>query len=228
MTQPDQVAATVKRLREACPAGLYALVNNAGMAAPSPAELIDLDEMRLLIETNAVAPLRLIQACLPLLRSARGRIVNVTSMNGTLSLPMVGAYSASKFALEALSDALRVELRPWGIAVSAIRPGQVRTAIFDKALAALDERSAAIPDQLAPGYAKLYERAKWFAQHGARSGSSPEAVARAILKALNARRPRARYIVGLDARILATMQATLPTRMYDWLIAKMLGANSKT
>ena len=90
-------------------------MNNAGVAPPAAVELADLDELRRVLEVNTLAPLRLIQACLPLLRAARGRIVNMSSMNGTLAMPMVGAYSASKFALEALSDTLRVELRPWGV-----------------------------------------------------------------------------------------------------------------
>ncbi len=223
VTRPDDVAAAVEKLRAACPAGLYGLVNNAGMAAPNPTELADLDELRQLMEVNAIGPLRVIQACLPLLRPARGRIVNITSMNGVLSLPIVGAYSASKFALEALSDALRVELRPWGVSVSVIRPGQVRTPIFDKALAALDKRSKEVPPELAPGYNKLYERATMFSQYGARAGNPPEAVARVVLKALEARWPRPCYTVGLDVRGLSLLQALLPARIYSRVLARIMG-----
>jgi NAD(P)-dependent dehydrogenase (short-subunit alcohol dehydrogenase family) len=223
VTQPEHVAAVVERLRETCPEGLYALINNAGVAAPSPVELVDLDELRLLMEVNVVGPLRLIQACLPLLRNARGRIVNMSSMNGALALPMVGAYSASKFALEALSDVLRVELRPWRVSVSVIRPGQVRTAIFPKALAALAERSKRIPAEVAPGYTKLFARATRFSKRGNERSSQPAAVAAVVLKALEARRPRARYLMGFDVKGLNLLQSLAPTRSMDRIIAWFMG-----
>jgi NAD(P)-dependent dehydrogenase (short-subunit alcohol dehydrogenase family) len=206
------------------PRGLYALVNNAGIAPPAAVELADVEEVRRILEINTLAPLRMIQQCLPALRRARGRIVNMSSMNGTLALPMVGAYSASKFALEALSDALRIELRPWGIGVSVIRPGQVRTEIFAKARFALTERTDEIPCELTAGYDKLYSRAAKFNERGARLGASPERVARAVTKALAARRPSPCYRVGFDVRGLDLLQRVLPTRWLDGLLANFAGA----
>ena len=128
--QDEEVMSLVQQIESTSPSGLYALVNNAGVGLPAALELCSLDELRLLLEVNTIGPLRMIQACLPMLRKARGRVINISSMNGTLAMPMVGAYSASKFALEALSDTLRLELRPWQISVSIIRPGQTSTAIF--------------------------------------------------------------------------------------------------
>lgn len=223
----DHVARVASRLAGELPGGLFALVNNAGMAPPAAVELADVDEFRRVLEVNAVAPLRLIQACLPLLRRGRGRIVNMSSMNGTVALPIVGVYSASKFALEALSDSLRVELRPWGIPVTVIRPGQIRTPIFDKAGAAIEARAKEIPAEVADGYAQLYARAAKFNARGANARTGPEAVARTVLKVLQARRPKSRYYVGLDAVGLQIAFEWLPTRMLDWFFAAAMGINRR-
>jgi len=153
----------------------------------------------------------------------RARIINMSSMNGTLAMPMVGAYSASKFALEALSDTLRVELRPWGIAVSCIRPGQVRTEIFTKALAALGDRARRIPAELLPGYSKLFAKSKQFSKRGANHGIHADVVARAVLKSLRARRPKPRYLVGFDANGLSLLRALTSTRLLDRLMSRMMG-----
>jgi NAD(P)-dependent dehydrogenase (short-subunit alcohol dehydrogenase family) len=227
ITCPDQVESAVLQIRESCPGGLFALINNAGVGATGAVELSDLDEVRHLLEVNTVGPLRMIQAFLPLLREARGRVINISSLNGAVSLPMVGAYSASKFALEALSDALRIELRPWGIPVSVIRPGQVRTPIFDKARHMLAQRTAQIPPNLRGGYHKLYRRAGDFNERGAKSPTRPEAVARVIARVLEARRPRPRYSVGLDAHGMGMLQRMIPQWLLDHFVAKASGAGAQ-
>jgi NAD(P)-dependent dehydrogenase (short-subunit alcohol dehydrogenase family) len=226
VTQVEHVDRLMPEIRELSPDGLYALVNNAGIGPPSAVELTDIDELRRILEVNTLAPLRMIQACLPLLREGRGRVVNISSMNGYISLPMVGAYSASKFALEALSDALRIELRPWNIPISLIRPGQIGTSIFDKARLALQERTLAIPPELMHGYGKLYARAAKFNERGAKSATSPVKVARVVLKALRARRPKLHYTVGADARGLQAARALLPARWLDSFIAAIAGASN--
>lgn len=223
VTSDDDVARAVERLEAVCPDGLYGLVNNAGIGAPSAVELTHVDELRRLFEVNSVAPLRMIQAFLPLLRRRQGRIVNMSSMNGTIALPMVGAYSASKFALEALSDALRVELRPWGIKVVLVQPGQIKTAIFDKAREALASRSAQIPSELGAGYNGLYARAATFNERGAKAATGPSAVAWAVFKALNARFPRTRYVVGFDSWGLQAMRWAFPTWALDRILAAASG-----
>lgn len=225
VTQPEHVERLIPEIRRLSPGGLFALVNNAGIGPPAAVELTDLDELRRVLEVNTLAPLRMIQACLPLLREGRGRIVNISSMNGSIALPMVGAYSASKFALEALSDALRVELRPWNIPITLIRPGQVGTDIFAKARTALEQRSQEIPPELRDGYEKMYARAAKFNERGATAATPPSAVARVVLKALRARRPRLRYIVGADARALQLARAVFPTRWLDRFIAAISGAD---
>jgi NAD(P)-dependent dehydrogenase (short-subunit alcohol dehydrogenase family) len=227
VTSADNAAAAVARIDAACPEGLFALVNNAGIAPPGAVELTDVDELRRILEVNTLAPLRLIQLCLPLLRRGRGRIVNMSSMNGKLAMPMVGAYSASKFALEALSDTLRVELRPWGVTVSLVRPGQVCTPIFHKAAAALAERQRAVPAELADGYGKLYARALQFNNRGANAATTPQAVARAVLRILRARRPKPMYLVGGDAWGIELAYLATHTRVMDWILAAAMGVNRR-
>jgi NAD(P)-dependent dehydrogenase (short-subunit alcohol dehydrogenase family) len=223
VTCEEDVARAVETLRSACPQGLWGLVNNAGVGLPAAVEFTSRDDLLRLFEVNTIAPLRLIQACLPMLRQTRGRIVNVTSMNGVIALPMVGGYSASKFALEALSDTLRIELRPWQVSVSVVRPGQVRTPIFDKAGEALTGRTAAILAELLPGYEKMYARGDFFNKRGLNSSTSPEAVAKAVLHALTARSPRPHYHVGVDALVLKLARSWLPTKLRDRIIARLMG-----
>lgn len=223
VTSEANIAQTLEAVRGSESGELYGLVNNAGIGLPSAVELTTPDELRQLFEVNTIAPLRLIQACLPMLRKTHGRIVNVTSMNGALALPMVGGYSASKFALEALSDTLRVELRPWRISVSIVRPGQIRTAIFDKAGEALTLRTGAISFELNAGYEKMYARGMFFNNRGVNSPTSPEAVAKAITHALTARRPKTHYHVGADAHVMKFAKYHLPTRLLDRIIARVMG-----
>jgi NAD(P)-dependent dehydrogenase (short-subunit alcohol dehydrogenase family) len=225
VTSDEQVRALADDLGGRLSDGLFALVNNAGIGPPAAVELSALDEVRRVLEVNTLAPLRMIQAFLPLLRRGRGRIVNMSSMNGTLALPMVGVYSASKFALEALGNTLRVELRPWNIPITVIRPGQVSTPIFDKARLALERGVRELPAELKSGYAKLYARAARFNERGARIGAPPQVVAAVVLKALRARRPRPAYAVGLDVRGLHLAQALMPTRWLDGMLALFAGAN---
>jgi NAD(P)-dependent dehydrogenase (short-subunit alcohol dehydrogenase family) len=227
VTDGASVARALGRLRADLPEGLFALVNNAGIAPPAAVELADLDQCRQVFEVNVVSAVRMMQACLPLLRSGRGRIINMSSMNGTVALPIVGVYSASKFAIEALSNALRVELRPWGIPVTVIRPGQIRTPIFEKAIAALELEAAAVPAELSAGYAPLYERAIQFSGRGANSPTPAEAVARKVLKALRARKPKSRYYVGYDAVGLQIAWEYLPTRWMDWAVGMAMGTNRR-
>lgn len=223
VTDDASVAGAIEQVRARCPGGLYALINNAGIAPPAATELADLDEFRRVLEVNTIAPLRMIQACLPLLRQGRGRIVNISSMNGSVALPIVGVYSASKFALEALTTTLQVELRPWGIPVSVIRPGQVRTDIFTKAGECLAAGAKSIPPELQAGYGPLYEHATTFNQRGAAVKTTPQDVGRKVLKALAARNPKPRYYVGLDAVGLQIMQEYLPTRIMNRILARIMG-----
>ena len=127
--------------------GLHGLVNNAGISVPGPLEFLPLEDLRKQLEVNVIGQIAVTQAFLPQLRRARGRIVNVGSIGGRTVTPFLGAYNASKFALEALTDALRMELRPWNLSVSIIEPGAVDTAIWEKGFAKADEIEARISDE---------------------------------------------------------------------------------
>ena len=223
VTDQAQVEAAVRTVDGALgPVGLWGLVNNAGIARGGPLEFLPIDEFRRQLEVNVTGQLRVTQAFLPLIRRARGRIVNMSSVSGRLAAPFMGPYSSSKFALEALSDALRLELRPWGISLSVVEPSTVATPIWEKSLAA----GMAILESLPPGARDLYggviARMPEVVHASARSGVSPELVARAVAHALSSRRPRTRYRVGRGAGMAVAFGRMAPDRVRDWAIARRL------
>ncbi|HSV65962.1 MAG TPA: oxidoreductase [Mycobacteriales bacterium] len=193
---------------------VWALVNNAGYGEYGPVEEVSMNRVRRQFETNVFGLARMCQLVLPGMRAAgRGRIVNVGSMGGRLTFPASGYYHASKYAVEAISDALRYEVRPFGVAVSLIEPGTVRTGFEETAGRTL--REAAPPDG---PYADLVTAmgdtmARTFRRR--LSGVSPEKVAAVIEQALAARTPRTRYLVGATARGLVTAHGVLPDRLWD-------------
>src|SRR5581483_3387516 len=131
---------------------LHALVNNAGVAVSMPIEFLPLDELRRQLEVNVVGQVAVTQAFLPALRSTRGRIVNVGSIAGRSALPFLGAYAASKHALEAITDALRVELQPFGIHVAIVEPGTIATPIWQKGAATFQRLIAGVPAEVTELY----------------------------------------------------------------------------
>jgi len=201
---------------------LDALINNAGIAVAGPLELLPQAELRRQFDVNFFAPMALTQAFLPLLRASGGRIINVSSIAGKIAAPFLGAYSASKFALEAASDALRLELRPFGVAVSIVEPGDVRTPIWrrssETSLRMLDAMSAEDRAQ----YEGMIRAMIAAAQRAERNAIAPERVAQAIERAFLARRPRARYLVGAGARLRLGV-ARLPEFVRDELVLAALG-----
>ena len=173
-------------------AGLFGLVNNAGIAIGSPLELIPLAQLRRQLEVNVVGQIAVTQAVLPLLRRARGRIVNMGSIAGRGTIPMTGPYSASKHALEALTDALRLELYPWGIEVSIIEPGAIATPIWDKSLQISLDVEKDIPVETKHLYEAAAARIRETMSGVAARAIPPDAVVRAVLHALTAKRPKTR------------------------------------
>jgi NAD(P)-dependent dehydrogenase (short-subunit alcohol dehydrogenase family) len=203
-------------------AGLAGLINNAGIAIGSPLEVIPLSQLRKQLEVNVIGQIAVTQAFLPLLRQAQGRIVNMGSIAGRGTIPMMGPYSASKFAMEALTDALRLELYPWGIHVSIIEPGAIATPIWDKSLnTALD-----VEKDMPAGAKFLYEKAarqvREAVQEAAQRAIPVDAVVQAVLHALTAPRPKTRYLVGTDAKLRAFTSKWFPDRMQDWILKKVL------
>lgn len=197
------------------------LVNNAGYALQGPVEDTPIDEVRRQFETNVFGLVQLTQLALAGMRAQRwGRIVNISSMGGLMTLPGGGFYHGTKYAVEAISDALRFEVRPFGIAVSLVEPGGVATAFGDTAVASLAASEA--PGDEHRDYAAFRKvlRAKIVDAYDgsgptAKLASSPEKIAAVIEKAITTRRPKARYLVGADARILVRIKRMLPDRGFD-------------
>jgi NAD(P)-dependent dehydrogenase (short-subunit alcohol dehydrogenase family) len=206
------------RVAEAVGPSLDALINNAGIVVAGPLEFIPPHQLDLQFAINVHGPIALIQRLLPALRNARGRIINVSSVNGRIATPFSAAYSASKFALEAFSDGLRVELRPWGIHTVLIEPGAVATPIWDT----LRERAVRISGGFPEPANRLYGGVIAALGRVRTPGRAipPDRVARVIVQALTAHRPRARYVVGWDARLGILLKAVLPTRWFDALLAR--------
>ena len=224
VTVPASIQAAADSVTQAVgSAGLAGLVNNAGIAVAGPLEFLPVDELRRQLEVNVVGQVAVTQAFLPHLRQARGRIVNMGSIGGRLALPFLGPYAASKFALEALTDALRVELRPWGIEVAIVEPAGVATPIWQKSLAAVDNSLRAAPAALTTLYGPAIAAVKQAAANTERNGVPADDVARAVVHALTAPRPKTRYLVGNDARIrLFPFLTLLPDRLRDLIIAGRL------
>ena len=176
-----------------------------------PIEGLPLDELRRQMEVNLVGQVAVTQAVLPRLRETRGRVVFISSLSGRVATPMTGAYNASKFALEGMADSLRMELRPWRIPVSLIEPAQTDTALWQDAEATLDESLAT----LSPAHRELYaghiEGYRRSIPRSQKMASPVDGVADAVEKALTARRPRARYVVGAGPRIQGLLAKTTPT-----------------
>ena len=203
--------------------GLAGVVNNAGIAIVGPWELVPLDELRRQLEVNVVGQVAVIQAMLPLLRGARGRIVNIGSLNGRIAAPFFGPYCASKHALEAITDSLRMELRNWGISVSIVEPGNIDTPIWSKTQGTHERLLAEVDPVAVSRYADDIEALRKAAHHLAETGMPVEPVALAVRHALTARRPKTHYPVGGMTRLTMLLAARIPTRWMDRLVCGSLG-----
>jgi NAD(P)-dependent dehydrogenase (short-subunit alcohol dehydrogenase family) len=204
-------------------AGLDGTVNNAGIAIGAIQEFLDLDELRQQLEVNVVGVAAVTRAFLPLIRKAKGRIVNVGSLSGYVSAPFTGPYNASKHALEGLTDSLRRELRLWDLSVSLIEPGTIKTPIWDKAQSQTGELRAKLSEEQRALYGPVLDVMDRFVARSSAGNVPPDAVARAIEHALTARRPRTRYRVGLDARAAWWTLRLLPDRWVDAFLARFAG-----
>jgi len=202
--------------------GLFGLVNNAGIAVTGPLEAVPIPDLRRQLEINLIGQVAVIQAFLPLIRMARGRIVNMGSIAGRAAMPLMGPYSASKFALEAITDALRLEVRQWGIEVSIVEPGAIATPIWEKSGKGATDLEAATAPELRTLYAGVIAGVKKVVGEAAKRAIAPDAVAQAVERALTATRPKTRYLVGTDAKFRALMIKLLPDRASDAVLTWVL------
>ncbi|HXK33003.1 MAG TPA: SDR family oxidoreductase [Dehalococcoidia bacterium] len=223
VTDEGTIRTAAEEVRTAVgPRGLHGLVNNAGIGVAGPLEVLPVDELRRQFEVNVIGQVAVTQAFLSDIRKARGRIVFMGSVAGRFSAPFLGPYSASKHAIEALTDALRCELRPWGIQVAVVEPGSIATPIWDKGQAEADRLIA----QLGAGAEELYgeavERVREYARQRAVRGTPPDRVAEAVAHFLTSRRPKTRYMVGLGARLQTVLATVAPDRAVDALVSRQL------
>jgi NAD(P)-dependent dehydrogenase (short-subunit alcohol dehydrogenase family) len=202
--------------------GLAGLVNNAGIAKPAPIEFQPIADFREQLEVNLFGPVAMIQAFLPMIRRGGGRIVNVGSIGGMLVLPLNGAYSASKFGLRALSDALRLELRQWNIHVSLIEVAPVKTAIFGKTYAELDGLEKRLGKKAYGLYEQQVAAVRTATEKAEETADSALVIAKAIAHALTSEKPKTKYLVGHGGRQVA-VAAALPDRARDRALARELG-----
>lgn len=224
VTDPAAIDALKARVAEVDGGRLSGLVNNAGVPAGGPLENIPLEEFRRVLEVNVTGQVAVTQALLPGLRRARGRVVFMGSIGGRMALPYMSAYNASKFAIEALGDSLRQELRPLGVHVSIVEPGSIATPIWGKGAESSTSSRGRLDPEADGVYGERLDRANEAARKTAERGIPPQRVAEVVGHALTADRPRTRYLVGADAKVQAGLKALVPDRLRDRLVARMIGA----
>lgn len=221
ITNEASIAQTAEVISRAVgEAGLYGLVNNAGMIVEGPIELVPIEEVRKQFEVNVIGHIAVTQAFLPLLRQAQGHIVNISAPTGLVAFPYLGVLSASKAALEFMTDALRSELRPFKIAVSIVEPGAMKTDIFKKSSARARQFRQDLPGALLKLYAPALDAlAKTTANQYM---DDPEIVGASIVHALTTRHPKTRYLAGRGTGMITALRL-LPDRLRDGLLLRALG-----
>lgn len=224
VTDAQQIAEAAARVEEETArtgGGLDALVNNAGIGVGGPLELVSGEDLRRQFDVNVFAQIAVTQALLPALRRAHGRIVFVSSIGGRVSMAFTAPYAASKHAIEAFGDALRVELRSSHVQVALIEPGSVATPIWDKSR--VESERVSVPPELRQQYGHVPAAMDKVLADTARRGVPPEQVAATIERALTSGRMKARYVVGRDAKAMLMLKRALPDHLFDALARRALG-----
>ncbi len=221
VTDPDSIHSALAQVKEVTgPMGLAGLVNNAGIGVGGLLEFLPVAEIRKQLEVNLIGHIAVTQAFLPMIRQGHGRIVNMGSIAGIMPQPYLAPYSASKAALEAITDSLRLELKPWKIPVSIIEPGIVYTPMWDKAETEVDVRVRDFPAEAFDLYGPAISGVAGALKNKRiikKVSVSIDVVVKAVAHALTSKRPRTRYVVGVDAKFVAILRWLLPDRARDWL-----------
>ncbi len=217
ITDPAHVEALAARVT-ADPRPLHAVVNNAGIQVNGPVETLPLPEWRHVFEVNLFGHVAVTQALLPALLRGGGRVVNISSIGGKAAMPTYGAYAGAKFALEAVSDALRREVGPLGVRVIVVEPGGVRTEMATRGIATANDLAERMSPEQTRRYGGLVQAINSLMASGTSSGVTAEAAGEVIAKAVTARRPRTRYTVGRDAAVLTRLTRILSDRALDRII----------
>ena len=223
VTDQASVTAAAETVRAAVgDGGLAGLVNNAGISVFGPLEFLPPEDLRRQLEVNVIGQIVVTQAFLPLIRAGNGRIVNMGSIGGRMATPFLGPYNASKFAMEALTDSLRQELRPWGIEVALVEPGSIATPIWSKGQANADEMEKSMPEEAMKLYGDAFAALRAAAKEFEKAGVPPDEVAKFVEHALTASKPKTRYVVGRDAQIQRVLAKVVPDRVLDGLVQRQL------
>ena len=223
ITQAEQIDALAEQLAELVgDRGLDGLVNNAGTAVAGPMEAVPMAQLKHQFEVNFFGHVAVTQAMLPLLRRAKGRVVNMSSLSGQIVPPFFGPYAASKHALEVFGDALRVELAPWGIKVVNIEPGSIATPIWEKGLSTNKAMLNNLPPEMLALYGRYFGAVTQSADNWGQRGIPARQVGQVVHKALTTRLPAARYPVGLDAKLMIMLHYLVPTWLWDLSVVQGL------
>ncbi len=202
--------------------GLHGLVNNAGVARGGPIEFLSLDEWRNQFEVNVIGQLTVTRAALASVRMASGRIVFIGSISGRVAAPLVGPYSASKHAIEAIGATLRQELRPWGLRVAVVEPGVIKTPIWAKGRETAEAMDEALGAEAVRLYGDQMDGVRSSIEKNDRRGVEAVEVAKAVTHALSAARPKHRYLVGPDAKVAGNLSRVVPDRLWAPLSRRLL------
>lgn len=204
--------------------GLHGLVNNAGIANAGPIEFLPLDVIERQFQVNVFGQIQVTQAFIPLLRKAKGRIVNMGSISGLVAKPFAGLYSASKFALEGFNSSLRMEMMPWGIMVSIIEPGGIATPIWEKSVQEANQlMQKSLPAQTEELYGPALRLVEKTVVKLSKEGIPAQEVVIAVADALTSDQPKSRYVVGKAAKTQAFLTRFLPAPIMDQIIMKKMG-----
>jgi NAD(P)-dependent dehydrogenase (short-subunit alcohol dehydrogenase family) len=221
VTESSSIEAAISTIREGS-GRLDALINNAGITVNGPLEFIQLSDLRRQFEVNFFGVVAMTQAALPLLRETTGRILHIGSIAGRNAGPLLGPYAATKHAIEAIGEAQRRELSPWGIKVIVIEPGPIASEIWEKGRQAAAQRRRDLSPREDELYGAAIEAVSASIQRLEQDAIGPEEVAKVMEEALIAPRPKPRYLVGKNAKLQAWMVRWLPDRLRDRVILRAM------
>ncbi|KZE70977.1 dehydrogenase [Paenibacillus jamilae] len=223
VTAIDTLRALAERV-EQDPLGrpLRAVVNNAGIAVNAPLEMVPLDEFRRQIEVSVIGQVAVIQALTPALLNSGGRVVNIGSVGGKISMPGFGIYSAAKYAMEAINDSLRREMSSFGLKVIMITPGGVSTSLSEKGVTTADRLSKLMTPDQHRRHDRLFDAVKAQAESWATDGIPPKKVAEVVSRAIHESKPRTRYTAGRDSALLTRLVRILPDKLLDRMLRSQM------
>jgi NAD(P)-dependent dehydrogenase (short-subunit alcohol dehydrogenase family) len=221
ITDRSAIAALPDRL----PAALNGVVNNAGIIVNGPVEALSLDDLTQQLDVSVISQIAVTQAVLPKIRDARGRVVFISSVSGLFTTPGTGAYNASKYAIESLADALRMELRPWRIPVSLIEPGPIRTDMWGDVLGDYDRMTKQLSEEHRRLYASHLTGSRKLLGRMQKLAADPKRVTKAVDHALTSRRPKRRYLLDIASRVQKAVVAVTPTAVNDAVLAAATTSN---